>query len=137
VRACMCTLMCDTKVRRTGVWVAQRRWAYLSVHGWDAATSPYSFAFLSTSSPSPPSSSPVAPTMADASLPARSPLHLPFHPFRLLRRLPPPSPPTSSPVYMPISIPIEVPPLPTAYPRHLFAHFHTCPTPTSSTVCYR
>ena len=31
VRACMCILMCDKRARRTGVWVAQRRWAYLIV----------------------------------------------------------------------------------------------------------
>src|SRR5882724_9926172 len=31
VRACMCALMCDTRARRTGVWVGQSKWAYLSV----------------------------------------------------------------------------------------------------------
>src|SRR5882724_11720000 len=71
VRACMCALMCDTRERRTEVWVGPSKGAYLIVRACVRARVGRSRISLLTHlsaacSPTSPSSSPVSPTITAA-----------------------------------------------------------------------
>jgi len=92
----------------------------------------YSLNFLLASSPSSPVSSPIMPTMTNASLPAHSPPHLPLHPSAPWLPTTSPSHPTPCLSICPSQFPYTLPLL----PAHLLAMTSHNTTPTwASTVC--